>query len=465
MTIQAIATHDREPAHDPRPPALLNYFRVGYWQCALALVLLVAIAFARAPMRQIPDALFVSDGFGYYIFLPSVFIDGDLDLANQLERVPYEAQKSYFDPVEKTGLRANPFPVGAALLWLPFFLAAHAGVLLLRLFGADLNVTGFGFVYELPVYCGAFLYGLAALWLVERTVAGLFSRRVAAQTLCAVLFCTPFAYYLWIEPDVSHVNAAFAVALLIYLIWRAMDRRDGRLLTWVAIGASIGLVALVRPYNGLLAAATLPAAWLVTSDRPAPLLHAAWLLGVAAVTALVVFVPQAAAATVIYGELVLLPPGTRYDEMMWTHPNIAGLAVSVFSFFPLLVAGFAGLLPWRSSVAASVRAEGACDNARQVFLQWVRPIMLLVLLAVMYITASYPRGSSFGDSFGQRRIVDWAPVVAVGMASLFALVPERWQRRFNTALVVLAAIEIVLLGLYIVKLVPQWGGTVELGVG
>lgn len=463
MTIQATAARAGAPSSpDGRPSGLLRYLRVGVWQCLVAFAMVVVIAYGRAPMRQIPDALFVSDGFGYYIFLPSLFIDGDLDFGNQLQRIPYEANKSYFDPVEKSGLRANPFPVGAAVMWLPFFLAAHAGVSMLRFLGADLSSNGFGFAYELPVYCGAFLYGLAALWLIERTVAGIFSRRVAAQTLCAVLFCTPFAYYLWIEPNVSHVQAAFAVALLVYLIWRAMARRDDRLLTWVAIGASIGLVALVRPYNGLLAAATLPAALFVTSDKQNGLLRSVWLLAVAAVVSLVVFMPQAAAATVIYGDLVLLPPGTRYDEMMWTHPNLAGLIVSVFSFFPLLIPGFAGLLPWRASIAAAGTRDEA---AKQVFLQWVRPIMLLVLVVVMYITASYPRGSSFGDSFGQRRIVDWAPVVAVGMASLFALVPERWQRRFNAALLVMAAIGIVLLGLYIVKLVPQWGGTVELGVG
>ena len=58
---------------------LLNQCRMGFWQAIVALLFLLVIVFARAPLRQIPDALFVSDGFGYYIYLPSLILDGDLD--------------------------------------------------------------------------------------------------------------------------------------------------------------------------------------------------------------------------------------------------------------------------------------------------------------------------------------------------------------------------------------------------
>ncbi len=51
---------------------------------ALSTILLLAIVFARAPFREIPDSLFVSDGFGDDIYLPSFFIDGDLEFSNQL---------------------------------------------------------------------------------------------------------------------------------------------------------------------------------------------------------------------------------------------------------------------------------------------------------------------------------------------------------------------------------------------
>lgn len=422
-----------------------------------AFAALLVIVFARAPMRQIPDALFVSDGFGYYIYLPSLVIDHDLDLSNQLGRVPFEASKSYFDRIEATGLRANPFPIGPAVLWLPFFLAAHAAVTVLRMFGAPIAATGFGYAYELPTYCGAFLYGVAGLWLLHRTISEIFSRRIGELTFLAMLLGTPYAYYLWIEPDVSHVAAAFSVALFLYRVWRIMRDRPAGLTPWVLLGVSLGIVALVRPYNGLIAAATLPAVWYVSRARDAALPFMIVRLAVCAAVALAVFVPQVAVATVLYGKVTFLPPGTMYDRMAWTHPNVLALAISTFSYFPLLLAAFVGLF----IVQRPRRGESsAADSATGVFVRWVRPAALFALLIVLYITASYPRGSSFGDSFGQRRIVDWVPLLAVGFGCCLAALSFGRERRWTTiatAVVALCAVGAVLTGLYTLKLLPEWG--------
>jgi hypothetical protein len=419
----------------------------------VGLVLLLALAIARAPFRQIPDALFVSDGFGYYMYLPSIVIDHDLDFSNQLPRVPFEASKSYFDAVPKTGLRANPFPVGPALLWLPFFLVAHAAALLLRAIGMEVSSNGFGLFYEVPTYCGAFLYGMAGLWLIHRTIAGAFSRWIAHISTFAMLFGTPYAYYLWLEPDVSHIAAAFSVALFLFLTWVAMRDRDDRLSTWLKIGASIGLVALVRPYNGLIALATLPAIRFIQRDRQRPLTFAATRLAAAAAAALIVFTPQVVVATLIYGQPMFLPPGTAYDRMMWTSPNFVGLAVSMFSYFPLLVAAFVGLfLPTDRG-----------RNAPSVFRSWVRPAALVALIAVLYITASYPRGSTFGDSFGQRRMVDWIPLCAVGFAAVAARMEARRARAFTAIVLVLAIVGVAIAGLYTLKLIPEWGMAALIG--
>ena len=443
----------------------LEWVHVGRWQVIGGLALLLVLAFARAPLRAIPDALFVSDGFGYYVYLPSLLLDGDLDLDNQLGRVPYESQKSYFDRVPRSGLRANPFPVGCAFLWLPFFALSVLAAPVWQAVGADLSQEGFRFAYELPVYAGAFLYGVTGLWLVEKLTAQFFSRTVVAQTLIATLLCSPFAYYLWLEPNMSHVQAAFALALLLFLLWRAMRDRIRRYGAWIAIGTALGIVALVRPYNGLVAGAVLPAIWFACRDEPRPKLAWAGRTAAAAVAAMIVFVPQVLVASTLYGQPMFLPPGTGYDEMHWMQPNVLGLAVSIFSFFPLLAVGFVGLLPGvLGEPRPSVVTEPHVD-ARRLFFSAVCPLVIVGLLATLYITASYPRGSTFGDSFGQRRIVDWMPIIALGLASSFARVPESRQGRATAALLALALIQIAIAGLYVVGIVPQWGGTAELGLG
>lgn len=431
--------------------ALLRLCRVGLRQTVVAFALLLAVVFVRAPMRAIPDALFLSDGFGYYIYLPSLVIDRDLDLGNQLAHVPYEAQKSYFNEVPKTGLRADPFPIGPAVLWLPFFLVGHLAAVVLRALGAPVGASGFGYAYELPTYCGAFLYGVAGLWLIQRLVSEMFSKAVANLTTFAMLFCTPYAYYLWIEPDMSHVSAAFSIALFMYAAWRAMKRDDATIRTWAGVGATLGLVALVRPYNGLIAAAALPAVWSVCRARRGAAGLTITRLMACAAAAAVVFLPQVVVATLLYGQLMFLPPGTGYDEMMWRHPNFIALAVSIFSFFPLLLVSFAGLIAFRGSDGEPH------EPARDAYLKWVRPAALVALVAVMYIVASYPRGSTFGDSFGQRRIVDWSALLGLGFATCMAAVPAVWQRRLAKAVVVVAAVTGVITVLYVLKILPQWG--------
>jgi hypothetical protein len=462
VTAQSLAIQYQEASSRSRKAfdVIVGAARVGVWQSAVALALLLALVFARAPLRKIPDALFVSDGFGYYLYLPSLVIDHDLDFSNQLGHVPYEASKSYFNEVSKTGLRADPFPVGAAVLWLPFFALTHAIVLALRAIGLPITPSGFGYLYELPTYCGAFLYGLGGLWLIQRLVSEMFSQQVARTAVFTMLLCTPYAYYLWIEPDMSHVSAAFTIALALCSIWRAMLRRDSRFLTWIAVGASLGLVALVRPYNGLIAIAAAPAVFFACGGRDG-IGQAITRLAACAAAALVVFLPQVAAVTVLYGSLMFLPPGTGYDEMHWSRPDFLALAVSTFSYFPLLVVAFVGLFP---IVRGSVARTGAFASTRdgdaspsEMFLAWVRPASLAALLVVLYITASYPRGSTFGDSFGQRRIVDWAPLMAIGWASCFSTIPDRYRTAVIKSLVVFGVLGVVLTGLYTLHLIPEWG--------
>ena len=114
----------------------------------LGFCLLLALAFARAPYRQIPSSLFVSDGFGYYIYLPSLVIDGDLDLSNQLAHQAEQPDQKWYEHVEATQRPGNCFQVGCAVLWAPFFLAAHGTCLALSAAGSCCAASRSGSVFR-----------------------------------------------------------------------------------------------------------------------------------------------------------------------------------------------------------------------------------------------------------------------------------------------------------------------------
>src|SRR5260370_41249058 len=76
------------------------------------------------------------------------------------------APRAYFRTAN--GHLDNHFTVGPAMLWTPFLLVAHAGVLIARVFGAHVLADGFSLPYLIAMAFGTLVYGFAALLLSYR---------------------------------------------------------------------------------------------------------------------------------------------------------------------------------------------------------------------------------------------------------------------------------------------------------
>src|SRR5258708_29935154 len=91
------------------------------------------------------------DGVGYYAFARAPLIEHSLDFtkdyqhANESFRGPRLDENNQPRPDFRTptGHLENHFTVGPAILWMPFLLLAHAGVLLARAFGSSVAADGF----------------------------------------------------------------------------------------------------------------------------------------------------------------------------------------------------------------------------------------------------------------------------------------------------------------------------------
>ena len=67
------------------------------------------------------------DGRGYYVWLPTVILDGDLDISNQIrEHWGVDFHPRFLDDKTEKGYVRNEYPIGEALTISPAFLAAHA---------------------------------------------------------------------------------------------------------------------------------------------------------------------------------------------------------------------------------------------------------------------------------------------------------------------------------------------------
>lgn len=105
------------------------------------------------------------DARSYFAYLPSLVLDGDLDLTNQFEVLQPEQHadvRGYPYGPGLEGRAANPFPVGPALLWLP-------GYVLGLVVDRGLAILGMA---PLPLGYGPGAVWGAAIWSVLLAASG-----------------------------------------------------------------------------------------------------------------------------------------------------------------------------------------------------------------------------------------------------------------------------------------------------
>ncbi len=115
-----------------------------------------------------------SDGIGYYIYLPSIFIHNDLSLE---WTIPLR-QGQGFQNIEKElyGVRYldkeetffNKYPIGISLLWFPFFSAGYIGSLISN---SPLN-SGFNPIFEGFIGLAGITFGAFGLILLKNFLKG-----------------------------------------------------------------------------------------------------------------------------------------------------------------------------------------------------------------------------------------------------------------------------------------------------
>ena len=416
-----------------------------------ALVLLFALT-----LPLVTPKIRGADEIEYFSYLRSLVFDRDLEFGNEYERF-YAAdpqglagfKSTFLDRrATDTGRHINFAPLGCALLWSPFYLLAHAGVLAARAAGAHVAADGFSFPYVAAACYASALYGLAGLLLVHdtlRTHAGI-PEPAATLAVAGLWLATPLLYYMTVAPAFSHACGVFAVALLLWLSLRAAAR-PASVGAWAAIGAAGGLAALVREQDGLFL--IVPAGFIVTLARnefvlaiklggrsgpPRPptsrmvilrrTAGAALVRGTAmAVAAVIVFIPQLLAYRALTGRFG--PSRLVARKMSWPSPHLLEVLFDpghgLFAWSPLLFIAAAGL----------------------VLLLWRRRDATAVLLALAWLLQVWINGAveswTQAGAFGSRRFVCSTPVFAWGLAALLAAVPSRRRRRAGVVLALFAA--------------------------
>jgi len=393
------------------------------------------------------------DGVGYYAYARALLFGHNLDFApdyrhaNLSFRAPRLLPNGQIRPeyYTRTGHLENHFTVGPAILWSPWLLAAHGGVLLARALGANVAADGYALPYRLAMAVATAVYGFLGLWLAFDIARRYSGECWALAATLGIWWATSLPVYMYFNPSWSHAHSAFACTLF---LWYWLRTRGGRRLwRWAVLGLLAGLMINVYFPNAVLlltpavevagqygGAVREPAGRRVVAVAK---LFGQHLLFVATLVA--ALTPTLVTRWVIYGS----PFVTGYPALTswnWSRPALWQVAFSadhgLLSWTPLLVAAWVGLfLFWRR-------------------VPEVGGPLLLSALAFYYLIASYPTWDGL-SSFGNRFFISLTPIFIVGLAVALEQAARLFSRP-RTAGTVVA----VVLGLCVVwnlGFIFQWG--------
>jgi len=154
-----------------------------------------------------------NDGICNFVFLRSAFFDHDLDFTNEYAEFDRrtEAKFALLDKPHSTETRlpVNRYGVGSAMLWAPFYLLAHAMVLIGPLFGYGFSTGGYDGLYLWAIGLGSVVWGTLGLWLAFRFCLTRFGAGAAWFGTVLILAAPPLGLYLYVHTSMSHANAFF----------------------------------------------------------------------------------------------------------------------------------------------------------------------------------------------------------------------------------------------------------------
>jgi hypothetical protein len=352
------------------------------------------------------------DGNGYYAYVRSVVIDGDLRFENEYRRGDPAFVASVIGPdgrvsaslIAGNGYVRNQWAVGPSILWTPSFLLGHGVAWSLNAIGWPVPADGYSPPYRWLCALATAGYAFVGLALAWATAKQFVSPGIATAATMGIWFASPMPVYMYFLPFHVHALSAFAVALF---LWYWLQTRQGRTAgQWGLWGLSAGLVVEVYYLNAvclLVPALELTREMLVRRERGARsrarILGRGVVFGLGVVTALL---PHLIIKWIIHGS----PLRTGYeDHFFWASPRLWHVAFAsehgMFLWTPMLLLSVVGLgLLWRQD-------------------RWTSASLTLVFVVYYYVVASYENWHG-QSAFGNRFFVSLTPVFVVGLAAMLA---------------------------------------------
>ncbi len=391
------------------------------------------------------------DGVGYYAYARSLIIEHRLDFTKDWQhgnesfvmgRIDADGRVSSAE-YTRTGHIANVWAIGASLLWAPFLVATHVGVMLCDQMGAHVAADGFSTPYLITMACATAIYGFLGLWLSFSLVRKYFDERWAFLATLGIWWASSLPVYMYFNPSWSHAHSAFAVALFLWYWDRTRSERT--IAQWIVLGLLSGLLVDVYYPNGVMLLVPLLEGlgqylrdWNSLGHRKSeiPLLLVRHVMYVAVFV--VALLPTLISREIIFGS----PLDTGYPSARawaWRSPPLWNVLFSsdhgMLSWTPVLIFALIGLVLFR-----------------RVDLHFAN-YLIVAFLAFYAVVCLHPDWDGM-SSFGSRFFVSLTPLFVLGLAAFFDRLARSWNERRAA---ILAPCALTFFIAWNMGLIFQWG--------
>jgi tetratricopeptide (TPR) repeat protein len=369
------------------------------------------------------------DDTGYYAFLRSTFIDGDLDFFN--ERGYVHAEK-----INPTGYVFNNWQMGQAVLFLPFFLIGHALAHLYQSLGYPVTTDGYSAPYFISTAVASATYLFAGMIFLYRTLRMFTRKRVSMLTTLSIWLASPLIYFSFIRQRMAHTCEFFLAAVLIY-IW-VRFRKSRKPICYAVIGTILGLLSMTRVINiSFFALFAVDLLWEFRWDwKESPTRAVKKILilaGALGAGFLLTMLPQIYCWYQLNG--VPFPP----RHMKFAGEGLTGFSVGpvIQNIYTLFLDAKWGLL---YSMPLAVIGLIGLFLKNDTFPRDLRPGLLAYLAGIFGIILLYPEDSA---SYGHRHLISALPVFALGLGALIEQFAENRSNKINIVPVIVCLIAVL----------------------
>ena len=374
---------------------------------AIALLIFICAWYGKNLDTWGKNKVIQNDVISYYAYLPATFIFNDLTF-EFTKTLPADFEGQIWLQTAPNGKPILRMTMGMAILWIPFFLIAHAMAHIL-----GVSTLGYSWPYSLSIFVATLFYLFVGLFYMRKILLKYVSEVTTAVTLVLLVLATNMLFYVVSEPGMTHVYNFALISAFIHFSLKWVEVLSAsssesaeklgreRLFVTIILGLLAGLIVLIRPVNILVG--LFPALIGITSLKVfTERIQKNWkLILIAAGTAFVVLIPQMIYWKIQTGHFLFnsyMDQGKFYFFQPQLINGLFSFRKGWLIYTPVMIFGLAGFFWMRK-------------RSPELFL----PTLVFVVINI-YVVYSWWCWW-YGGCYGSRPMIDMYGIMALPLAA------------------------------------------------